>query len=288
MQNDFSSPQPNAPLTPGAGPNPNPNPMPPQPAPYMSPNPNQAPVPPIQPMQPAMPQQAPIQPATPYKPPKAGGIAKTAIIFLLIFTTIGAGIVAFLFWQRSEDMSKKLAQVESELASKADCASANTPSDEEITDIIENYYHFLRITQLSSPAKALEYLEFKNFDGETNDNYTKTTIKYEKFRKAIHDNIGTDSLALDSDIYKNFKNTDGVLYYKADVKTRENMGYEDKVNSVKLIDIDTLHYEVTIETKQIENRNDTSSIGAESTNNYDVYFVRDSKGNIVLDKITQK
>ena len=285
MQDNFS---PNSSF--GASPNPAPQPQAPAPQPvtvqtnFMTPNPGQ----PI-PVAPTPAQPAPIQMvANPSAPKSSGGILRIAIIFLLVATTLGASGVAFAFWQKSEENSKKVATLEQQLEEVQSDDEEQAPNEDEITEKIEKFYQFLRIAQTQTPDKVMDYLQFTNYAGDTSDGYIKSKVKFNKFRDTIHTMVGTDSLMLDYDVYKNFKNTDGVLYYKANVDTREGFKYEDKINSLKLVDLDTLHYEATIETSQVDNSKDTSSISAQNSHNYDIYFVRNSENQLILDKVEQK
>lgn len=274
----------------GANLNPTPQPQAPAPQPvtvqtnFMTPNPGQ----PI-PVAPAPTQPAPIQMvANPSTPKSSGGILRIAIIFLLVATTLGASGVAFAFWQKSEENSKKVATLEQQLEEAQNDGEEQAPDEDEITEKIEKFYQFLRIAQTQTPNKVMDFLQFTNYAGDTSDGYIKSKVKFDKFRDTIHSMVGTDSLMLDYDVYKNFKNTDGVLYYKANVDTREGFKYEDKINSLKLVDLDTLHYEATIETSQVDNSKDTSSISAQNSHNYDIYFVRNSENQLILDKVEQK
>ena len=287
MQDNFS-PNPSF----GPSPNPSPAPQPQAPAPqpvtvqtnFMTPNPGQ----PI-PVAPAPAQAAPIQMVVnPNTTKSSGGILKIAIIFLLVATTLGASGVAFMFWQKSEENSKQIATLEQQLEEARNNDGEEAPDEKDITEKIEKFYQFLRIAQTQTPDKVMDFLQFTNYAGETSDGYVKSKLKFEKFRDSIHTMVGTDSLMLDYDIYKNFKNTDGILYYKANVDTREGFKYEDKINSLKLVDLDTLHYEATIETSQIDNSKDTSSVSAQNSHNYDIYFVRNSENQLMLDKVEQK
>jgi len=289
MQDNFS-PNPNF----GANQTPNPTPIPqpqattPQPVTvqtnFMTPNPGQ----PI-PVAPAPAQNTQIQMvANPSATKSSGGILKIAIIFVLAASTLGAGGIAFAFWQKSEENSKQIAALEQQLEEAQNDEGEEAPSEDQITEKIENFYQFLRIAQTQTPDKVMDFLQFTNYTGEANDGYVKSKVKFEKFRDSIHAMVGTDSLMLDYDVYKNFKNTDGILYYKSNVDTRSGFKYEDKINSLKLIDLDNLHYEATIETSQIDNSKDTSSISAQNTQNYDIYFVRNSENQLILDKVEQK
>lgn len=226
--------------------------------------------------------------ANPSTPKSSGGILRIAIIFLLVATTLGASGVAFAFWQKSEENSKKVATLEQQLEEAQNDDEEQTPDEDEITEKIEKFYQFLRIAQTQTPDKVMDFLQFTNYAGDTSDGYIKSKVKFDKFRDAIHTMVGTDSLMLDYDVYKNFKNTDGILYYKTNVDTREGFKYEDKINSLKLVDLGTLHYEATIETSQVDNSKDTSSISAQNSHNYDIYFVRNSENQLILDKVEQK